>query len=219
MKKIKAYWQKNPKKRKLIMLAVVIVGMTLSFGLYAWAQSFIDSFLDTTRVANTWNTQVDTGAGEVKSATKTCDDGTWFCSLNTTCANSLGDGTYIIVKRVDETGTKQWKTAGTGCDKPQCGIDGGQNGDNLVADNTVNFSNYPARDACKAAGGRLPTISELQCIYANRTKFGNNFGESIYWSSTEYSRTSARFVYFGDGSSVNTDKTYSFSSVRCVVGW
>ena len=216
MKKIKAYWQKNPKKRKLIMLAVVIVGMTLSFGLYAWAQSFIDSFLDTTRVANTWNTQVDTGAGEVKSATKTCDDGTWFCSLNTTCANSLGDGTYIIVKRVDETGTKQWKTAGTGCDKPQCGIDGGQNGDNLVADNTVNFSNYPARDACKAAGGRLPTISELQCIFANRTNFGNNFVWNNYWSSTEYSTTYARYVY---GSSSDYYRKTSSYSVRCVKGW
>ncbi|HBR79588.1 MAG TPA: hypothetical protein DEA46_04135 [Candidatus Moranbacteria bacterium] len=218
MKKIKAYWQKNPKKRKLMMFGVVVVGMALSFGLYALAQSFIDSFLDTTRIANTWNVNVDTGAGEIKLADKTCDDGVWFCSLSTTCTNSLGDGTNIIVKRVNETGSKQWKPANTACDKPNCATDGGQDGDNLVADNTVNFSGYPAQDACKMAGGRLPTISELQCIYANRTIFGNNFGTSYYWSATEGSTTYARLVNFNDGNSNYNLKTNSYS-VRCVRGW
>ncbi|NCA93815.1 MAG: DUF1566 domain-containing protein [Sphingobacteriia bacterium] len=97
-------------------------------------------------------------------------------------------------------------------------MDGGQVGDELVADNTVNFVDYPARQACKDAGGRLPTLSELQCIYTNRVSFGNNFGTSHYWSSTEGSTTSARNMNFNDGGTHYGGKTNP-DSVRCVLGW
>ena len=216
--RLKEYWLKNPKQRKLMMFGAVVFGGMVSFGLYALAQSMIDSFTDSSRIANTWNVNVDTGAGQVTLAAKTCDDGIWFCSFNTTCANTLGDGAYVIVKRVNEATTKQWKTANTNCDKPNCGTDGGQDGDNLVADNTVNFSSYPARDVCKAAGGRLPTKTELQCLYTNRATFGNNFGTSYYWSSTEFSTTNAWSVYFIDGFTGSYYKPNAYS-VRRVRGW
>ena len=185
---------------------------------YALAQSVIDSFTDTTRVANQWNVTVDTANGSVKLATRACDDGTWFCSANTTCTDTLGDGSYIIVKRTNETGGLAWKSTNTDCGKPQCGTDGGQDGDNLVADNTVTFADYPARTACKAAGGRLPTKTELQCIYANQATFGNNFGADSYWSATEGSTTNAWSFYFGGGLAYNNYKYFTYS-VRCVRGW
>ncbi|MEF3691694.1 MAG: DUF1566 domain-containing protein [Candidatus Moraniibacteriota bacterium] len=205
-------------KKVRIIAVVAIVFLAVGGGyLLTYAQQFIDSFLNTDRIADQWNVEVDTVNGEVKLATRTCNDTDWFCSLDTTCVNTLGDGDYIIVKRVNEA-SKQWKVAQTNCDKPHCGIDGSQDGDQLVADNTVNFNDYPARQACKDAGGRLPTLSELQCIYTNRVSFGNNFGTSYYWSGTEYSATNARGVNFSDGSTGSGYKTYSYS-VRCVRGW
>ena len=218
MQKIKNFFNfKGSKKKKIIAVGAIVLGVVGGGYLLTYAQQFIDSFLDTTRIADQWNVQVDTVSGEVKLATRTCNDTDWFCSLNTTCINTLGDGDYIIVKRVNEV-SKQWKVAQTDCDKPHCGLDGGQDGDQLVADNTVNFANYPARQACKDAGGRLPTSSELQCIYTNRVSFGNNFGTSHYWSATENSTTYAQRVNFSDGSAGNVGKTSNYS-VRCVRGW
>ena len=219
MQKIKKFLQsfQNSKKKKALAVAVIVLTVVGGGYLLTYAQQFIDSFLNTDRIADQWNVEVDTVSGEVKLATRTCNDTDWFCSLNTTCVNTLGDGDYIIVKRVDEA-IRQWKVAQTNCDKPHCGLDGGQDGDNLVADNTVNFVDYPARQACKEAGGRLPTISELKCIYTNRVSFGNNFGTTLYWSSTEYSTARARFVNFNDGYTGGGNKTLSYS-VRCVKGW
>lgn len=208
-------------KTKSAKVALLVLGVSLVVGgkyLVAFAEQFIDSFTTTDRVARTWNTTVDTGAGTVKLSTRSCDDGTWFCSLTTTCANILGDGSYIIVKRDNESSIYKWKTTDTACDKPQCGTDGGANGDNLVVDNTVNFGVYSARDACKSAGGRLPTKDELLCIYANRTSFGNNFGSSVYWSSTEDSTAYAWYVLFSNGNTDIVDKSFAYS-VRCVRGW
>jgi hypothetical protein len=213
--------RKKSRKRMALMAGIIILVMITVFGwqkFYALAQSFIDSFIDSSRIASTWNVTVDTGNGQVTLAARTCDDDIWFCSANTTCTDSLGDGSYIIVKRTNEAGSLAWKSTNTGCDMPQCGQDGGQDGDNLVADNTVNFSSYPARDACRIVGGRLPTKTELQCIYANKTTFGNNFGSSFYWSSTEYSATYASFVSFDNGNTASYNKS-NYNSVRCVQGW
>lgn len=214
---------KLKKKRSKILIFIAVVcaaAAAASFVIYTQAQFFSDSFTTEDNVDETWRITVATTTGEVKLEEKTCDDGVWFCGAgyDDVCANSAGDGNYIVVKMVNEATTKQWKPANTACDRPQCGTDGGQDNDNLVSDNTVNFSGYPARDACKAAGGRLPTKTELQCIYANRILFGNNFGTSLYWSSTEGSATSAWNVYFSTGSTGNTNKSGSYS-VRCVRGW
>ncbi|HAI73815.1 MAG TPA: hypothetical protein DCS28_02985 [Candidatus Moranbacteria bacterium] len=211
----------SKKSKIIIALAIVLAATVGIFGwrqFYALAQSVIDSFTDETKVADTWQTTVNTGVGEITLETKDCDEEAWFCALSTTCANTLGDGSYIIVKQGDAPTTKQWKTANTACDQPQCGIDGGQNGDQLKADNTLSFgTTYPAREYCKSIGGRLPTITELGCIWTNHASFGS-FGTGYYWSGTEYSETGAWGVNFSTGVPGTSNKTYAYS-VRCVRGW
>jgi hypothetical protein len=171
-------------------------------------------------VADTWNVEVDTTAGEVKLEARACDDTDWFCGTgyDDVCANTLGDGDYIVVAKTDIATTQLWKDANTACDQPQCGIDGGQNGDELTADNTVNFADYPARQVCKALGGRLPTKTELSCIHLNKASFGS-FGTGFYWSGAEYGASGAwRVSFSGGGVHYSRYKALS-SSVRCVQGW
>jgi hypothetical protein len=130
------------------------------------------------------------------------------------------------------TATPMWKTANTSCASPQCSTTApvaetysGYTGANiLVADNTVNFNpsagatpDYPARDACKALGGRLPTIAELEEMYNYKSSYGNNFQSASYWSEDEYSSSVAYVVHLTNG---NVDSTsYSKTNgnyVRCV---
>ena len=210
------------KKKQFKIAGVLIICLVVIIASYIVIQaaSVSDDFTTTDNVADTWRVTVATGTGEVKLEAKTCDNGVWFCDDADICSNTLGDGDYILVKRTDvgSPTTQQWKTANTACDQPQCGIDGGQDGDNLVADNTVSFSNYPARDACRALGGRLPTKTELNCMYNNKATFGNNFVASNYWSSTENSTTYAWRQGFSDGTQYNNNKTTNYY-VRCVRGW
>ncbi len=205
-------------KKFKIAIAGILLVLALVFAkkLFVYAQSVIDSFNDQTKIAATWNLSTST-PGEIKLADKSCEITLWFCSASTTCANTLGDGDYIIVAQGDATTSLAWKTANTACGQPQCSMGGGQDGDQLKADNTLNFGSYPARNYCKAIGGRLPTIDELECMYTNRASFGS-FGSGYYWSSTEYSVTGARGVDFSDGSSYYNNKTFA-GYVRCVRGW
>ena len=210
---------RRKKSKILVGMGVVLV---IFGGAYiaVHAQEIIDSFTSSSSVADTWNVEVDTTAGEVKLEARACDDTDWFCGTgyDDVCANTLGDGDYIVVAKTDIATTQQWKNENTACDQPQCGIDGGQNGDELTADNTVNFANYPARQVCKALGGRLPTKTELSCIYTNKASFGDNFGTGNYWSGTEPNAAYAWYVRFSGGAVSHYSKTHS-SSVRCVLGW
>jgi len=195
------------------------VGVLAAGWILVRAQSVADDFSTTDYVGETWQTTVDTGQGKVTLAERSCDDADWFCNVNDVCANELGDGDYIVVAREDATTTQlEWKPSNTACDRPQCGQDGGQDGDNLVADNTVVFDGYPARDACKAQGGRLPTKTELQCIYSNRSVFGDNFAADNYWSATERDTDYAWRVGFTDGGTNGRTKGIDYY-VRCVTGW
>jgi len=208
-------------REKIKFIIGIVLGLAAGGQFFASAENFIDSFLDTSRVANTWNMEVDTANGEVRLAQRSCDNTVWFCDLTWRCPGLAGDGNGLLVKRANEATALQWKIWQNACDTPECGIDGGQDGDNLVADNTLDFSAYyPARQACKAVGGRLPTIAELQCIYAYRGSFGNNFntGGTPHWSSTEYSVTDVRHVDFYNGG-VGTYPKTSTRAVRCVRGW
>ncbi len=120
-----------------------------------------------------------------------------------------------------------WKTTNTDCNTPQCGQDGGQDGDNLVDPLTidpqtnlpVNFSKYPeiypAQVGCIEVGGRLPTKDELTQIYNNRTKLGNNFTHLYYWSSTEYNTKMAYYQAFRSGRQSWADKD-TRRYMRCV---
>lgn len=155
---------------------------------------------------------------EVSTTKKFCDADTWFCSKNKVCPNTLGDGKYIIVALTD-VGVNSWGSAQTSCNQPQCESSNGEN--NLVADNTINFSNYPARDICKYMGGRLPTAKELQCIYDNQADFGTfntvaDYGH--YWSNTENNEKSAYAMDFNKGNLYGNRKIGG-SDVRCVKAW
>lgn len=211
-----------PKNRKLLLIPLFVLVLATAWfwrsGLIALASEIIDSFTTTDRVLDTWNVEVDTSAGEVKLEVRDCDSDDWICAQAEICPNAYGDGEYILVASTTIVGSKQWKLTQTACDLPQCGQDGGQDGDVLQADNTIDYVEYPAREACRQMGGRLPTIVELQCMYANRTAFNNNFGSAIYWSATEGSVTAARNLYFSDGNTSTYFKT-NFYSVRCVRGW
>ncbi|MDR3583287.1 MAG: DUF1566 domain-containing protein [Candidatus Pacebacteria bacterium] len=207
----KIFQSRKTKLAAAIVIALAVVVFWHQFR--ALAQSLIDSFADTSRVAKTWNVTVTPGTG-VQLTARSCDSSKWDCSLNNLCLDTLGDGTYIIPATADSTGT-QWKNVSTSCTTPQCAANGSEN--DLVADNTVNFANYPARSACQLMGGRLPTLAELQCMYTNRATFGG-FGTDYYWSSTEASTTYATSVYFSNGSTSNYFKTSTYS-VRCVKGW
>ncbi|MDX9913762.1 MAG: hypothetical protein RBS77_04235 [Candidatus Moranbacteria bacterium] len=223
MQKIKEFFQRNYSRRAKIIsgVLVVVISIVIIFGWHrisVFAQSVIDGFTDTSKIAATWQTYVDTTNHNVTLAQKSCDNGVWDCADNNVCANGMGDGAYIIVQKVS-TASLAWKTTQTECSQPQCEQDGSQNGDNLRKDNTIDFSAYPARNYCKSIGGRLPTTGELGCMYTNRVTFGNNFGTSYYWSSAEEGGGRALFWMFSSntlGSGVNT---YTGALVRCVRGW
>ncbi len=202
-------------KSLIILLAVVSFGALGAY--FVIAQTVTDTYDNDNKIADSWNISTST-SGEIKLASKTCDTFNWYCSASTTCANYAGDGDYIIVAQADALGQEQWKTANTACDRPECGADGGQDGDELVTDNTVDFTDYPARDYCKSIGARLPTIDELECMYINRVTFGDNFGAGLYWSATENSGLNARHVSFSSGNSSNSNKASAYY-VRCVFGW
>lgn len=204
---------------RIPVIAIIAMVAILAGGAIVWGVIVSDTFTTADDVALTWRTTVATSTGEVTLQEQSCDNGLWFCDQSATCMNYGGDGNGLLVYRTDVSGTKQWKNADTACDPPHCSIVGGQ-ADNLVADNTVTFgTTYPAREACKAIGGRLPTRDELSCIYTNKATFGNNYISSYYWSSTEVGSSYAGSVSLSNGAlGINFAKSSS-AYVRCVRGW
>ncbi|MDP2685231.1 MAG: hypothetical protein Q8P20_09440, partial [bacterium] len=129
-----------------------------------------DSFKMLKPIGGTCSTSVECDDGYGVSAAGLCSGGVCVDPWISWVACGATSPKVIYA---DLTGTKAWKTSNTACDTPQCGQDGGQNGDELVSDNTVDFSLYTARNGCKAIGGRLPTLAELACIYTNRTSYNS----------------------------------------------
>ena len=82
---------------------------------------------------------------------------------------------------------------------------------------SIDFSAYPAQNACMVVGGRLPNMQELNAIYEGRSSYGNNFQSGWYWSSTEYNSITAQEVWFLNGEWGIDSKTF-FGPVRCVLG-
>lgn len=130
-----------------------------------------------------------------------CTDNPWVYGI---CS---GIGVYP-----SDAGTFQWKTSSTFCSgSAQC-----PSGFFLTADNSVDFSAYPARNACKSVGGRLPTQAELSCIHSNRAQF-SGFTFNNYWWNQEVSTYgyNAYYLVFSTGGSNTNSKTNSYY-VRCV---
>lgn len=128
-----------------------------------------------------------------------------------------------FVRNADLGGMDQYKTSTSAVTAPQgaTGLDPSYPSNmSLVNPQTnpgVDFSAYPAQNACKAIGGRLPNMQELNAIYAGSVTYGNNFQAYFYWSSTEYGGIYAYHVYFVNGSTDGYGKTGT-SYVRCVSG-
>ena len=134
--------------------------------------------------------------------------------------------TALAGKRVYKTdlgSTYKYKTTNDAVTSPQgaTGLDPSYPSNMvLVSPQTnpgVDFSAYPAQNACKAIGGRLPNMQELNAIYAGRASYGNNFQAIYYWSSTEYSSLYEYGVWLNDGSMYYNNKAFD-SYVRCVSG-
>ncbi|MCK5629388.1 MAG: DUF1566 domain-containing protein, partial [Nanoarchaeota archaeon] len=148
-----------------------------------------------------------------------CDEG-YECSVDGVCTNPFwisGSCSGIEVYHINIVDQKPWGPTATDCRSPQCAI--GLDSDYplkyaLVADNTVSFSSYPARDACKDLGGRLPTINELACISDNSGDYGT-FVNSYYWSSTEDDAYNSRILWVPYGTVGRNGKLGS-KYVRCV---
>jgi hypothetical protein len=130
-------------------------------------------------------------------------------------------GTAMASKEVynaNLTSTYSWGPYPGSCFGPQCATELDPNYPSnyaLVASNTVDFSAYPARNACKAIGGRLPYINELLELYAGQASYGNNFGTGVFWSATEYGTYNARGVGFSNGNAYYYNKDNA-RYVRCV---
>jgi hypothetical protein len=82
----------------------------------------------------------------------------------------------------------------------------------------VDFSKYPAQNACKAIGGRLPNTQELSAVYAGRATYGNNFQMNGYWSATEWGNGGGAFGFnFNNGTTFYGYETGP-GYVRCISG-
>jgi prepilin-type N-terminal cleavage/methylation domain-containing protein len=129
-----------------------------------------------------------------------------------------------FVRNADLPGYHQYKTTNTAVSSPQgaTGLDPSHPGSmslvNPQTNPSVDFSAYPAHNACKALGGRSPNVQELVAIYGGSASYGNNFAADWYWSATEYDVYSPYMVDFNDGqASYSPSKTYA-ANVRCVRG-
>ena len=130
------------------------------------------------------------------------------------------------VYSVDSGTSHLYKNSNTAVASPQgaTGLDSNYSSNmSLVSPQTnsgVDFSLYPAQNACKSIGGRLPTTLELQAVYAGRiTTYGNNFQAYLYWSATDYlaSINYAYLINFVSGGTDYGNKTTDYI-VRCVAG-
>lgn len=120
---------------------------------------------------------------------------------------------------------------GTYCTSPQCSTtvypapDTTYPSDSVLVDpatnSNVDFTAYPAQAACKAIGGRLPTVTELVAVYTGRATYGNNFHSSgYYWTATEHTSHGPWYawtLWFSNGV-VSEDTKNDTPWVRCVKG-
>ncbi|NTW62466.1 prepilin-type N-terminal cleavage/methylation domain-containing protein [Candidatus Saccharibacteria bacterium] len=133
------------------------------------------------------------------------------------------------------TGKLRWKTSQTSCAEPQCSATApvaethpGHVGQSvLVADNSTDFALsgsppvYPARDACKALGGRLPTLAEMVEMGNQRSWYGNlkpHTDYTNYWTATVAGANFTAYAPFLNNGSVDIyNALFSYSGyVRCV---
>lgn len=167
---------------------------------------------------------------------------TGWCSANV-CVNPWQNGPTVAAgtdcqARLDaikvykfDVGNFKWKVTDDWCNSnpdttppnSQCALATGTASNYLNSPQTypnVDFTSYPAQNACKAAGGRLPSTSELICIYTNRANYMGSFGVNgmDYWSSAEFSMNNAYIIHHYNGPNIQQGSKGGIYSVRCVQG-
>ncbi|MEI6266839.1 MAG: InlB B-repeat-containing protein [bacterium] len=144
-------------------------------------------------------------------------EGKFVYSVDVGPSDTFSDGT--IIGGVSPSGIvwKNTSTAPTG-GQFDTGLDANWTAQSsLVADNSIDFVGYPARDACKVLGGRLPTSVELLSIRDNKTSYNNNFQTSNYWASTGFGSYYSIYAPFSSGSS-DYSSFNNTNNVRCISG-
>jgi hypothetical protein len=167
---------------------------------------------------------VATGTGsftgtQISPATIIVSDPNWIAGIGVLSGK--------FVRSTDAGGSTKyaWGPYPGSCVSPQCalGIDPSfPSYFSLVNPQTnpgVDFSAYPAQNACKAIGGRLPNMQELTAIHTDRASYGNNFRSFSYLSATEYGNVWNEWGYnfFDVGNSNGYSKNDPWY-VRCVAG-
>ncbi len=137
-------------------------------------------------------------------------------------ASSVLAGKYVYYQNLGSTYT--WGPAGSLCPTGAAGSQPCQTGvdpygtSSLINPQTypgMSFASYPAQNACKSIGGRLPYTNEAQELY-NSASYGNNFPQgTFYWTLAEYNSASAMMINHYWQLLINNPKGTS-ATVRCV---
>ena len=142
-------------------------------------------------------------------------------------AGTAGTALAGMYVRSTNLGLLQFKTSFSAIVWPQGSVGGDPSYPTKISliDPQVNtatdFTEYPAQNACKALGGRLPDKLELQEIYNGRvTTYGNNFSAVQYWSATTHSTDQSYSLDFSTGTFAQGLDTWTVSThqSRCVAG-
>lgn len=147
--------------------------------------------------------------------------GVWYSGI----VGTAMEDKYVY--NVDPGTGLAWRTTGANCSSPQCTNAGSLDPDypsNYVLVNpqtnpSVDFSDYPAQNACKTIGGRLPNMQELLAIYDGKNSYGSNFILGKYFSATQSAVDSPYVleVDFGDSGKLVSDVVYGTTfHARCV---
>lgn len=81
-----------------------------------------------------------------------------------------------------------------------------------ASDKPMNW--HEAKEYCEKLGGRLPTANELELLaILQRQKLIETKFTGAFWSSTEYTSTSALNVYFSSGNTYVDAKDYYYGAL------
>ena len=124
------------------------------------------------------------------------------------------DGTCVQ----DVTGTYTTSNCDNSCTTASVWIPGKVNtalAGKYVYRNDSASDNWVASIAtCSSIGGRMPNLTELQAIYANKLDYGTFSGDN-YWCDNNSTGDNATVINFTTGNSVTSLKTIS-NNLRCV---
>ena len=144
------------------------------------------------------------------------------------CVVGGGPGNQLWVASADLAVKYQWKVTADWCNvnpnvfipASQCVLQSALTGNYFTSPQTqpsVDFSAYPGQNACKAVGGRIPSLNELTCIFNHKANYGGVFINDLYMSSEEEDETSSRAFNMSSGTWSGDSKTGTYY-VRCVKG-